>query len=236
MNPVALPSCRDMLATNPVPTGSATLVNTTGMVRVAANNPVKGPAPETRITSGASATSSCAYLRVAVALPRPERYSILTLRPSAQPNCCNACTNASTSGRPVAAPPKSTPTRRMRSPCCARAASGHVAAALPRSVMNSRRFTAQVPPVLRTERIAHLSTAGDRCTAGLQCGLRQVHPRSCYVANVPGTGICTAAIASLFDHLVGAGEQRGRHVEAERLLQYRSRLTRFPNRRGLWNF
>jgi uncharacterized protein YchJ len=29
--------------------------------------------------------------------------------------------------------------RRMGSACCARAASGHVAAALPRSVMNSRR-------------------------------------------------------------------------------------------------
>src|SRR5262245_63230549 len=34
----------------------------------------------------------------------------------------------------------STPTRRTRSPCCARAASGHAAAALARRVMNSRRF------------------------------------------------------------------------------------------------
>jgi hypothetical protein len=30
---------------------------------------------------------------------------------------------------------------RIRSPCCARAASGHAAAALPRSAMNSRRFS-----------------------------------------------------------------------------------------------
>ena len=30
--------------------------------------------------------------------------------------------------------------RRIRSPCCARAASGHAAAAPPMSVMNSRRF------------------------------------------------------------------------------------------------
>ena len=34
----------------------------------------------------------------------------------------------------------STPMRRIRSPCCARAASGHAAAAPPSSVMNSRRF------------------------------------------------------------------------------------------------
>jgi len=35
----------------------------------------------------------------------------------------------------------STPIRRMRSRCCARAASGHAAAAPPRSAMNVRRFT-----------------------------------------------------------------------------------------------
>jgi len=33
--------------------------------------------------------------------------------------------------------PISTPIRRIRSPCCARAASGHAAAAAPSSVMNS---------------------------------------------------------------------------------------------------
>ena len=35
----------------------------------------------------------------------------------------------------------STPIRRIRSPCCALAVSGHVAAAPPMSVMKSRRFT-----------------------------------------------------------------------------------------------
>ena len=59
------------------------------------------------------------------------------------------------------APGMSTPMRRIRSRCCARAASGHAAAAPPSSVMNSR--------------------------------------------------------AASFDHLVGAGEQRRRNVEAERL-------------------
>ena len=38
--------------------------------------------------------------------------------------------------------------RRIRSPCCARAASGHAAAAPPRSVMNSRRRI--VAPELKT--------------------------------------------------------------------------------------
>jgi hypothetical protein len=54
--------------------------------------------------------------------------------------------------------------------CCARAANGHVAAALASAVMNSRR---------------------------LMC--------------------CSDKNARLFDHLVGAGEQRRRQVDAERL-------------------
>src|SRR5262249_6747755 len=42
--------------------------------------------------------------------------------------------------------------------CCARAASGHAAAAPPSSVMNVRRFTALCLPCFPTERIAHLGT------------------------------------------------------------------------------
>src|SRR5262249_49089165 len=48
--------------------------------------------------------------------------------------------------------------------CCAHAASGHTAAALPSSVMKSRRFTA-VLPVLPTE-----SVAQPYCAAGFQFG------------------------------------------------------------------
>jgi len=50
--------------------------------------------------------------------------------------------------------------------CCARATTGH-AAALPISAMNSRRFTAPVPPVLPTERIVTSATAVDL----LRCGI-----------------------------------------------------------------
>jgi hypothetical protein len=65
-----------------------------------------------------------------------------------------------------AAVPTRTPIRRTRSPCCARATSGH-AAAPPSSVMNERRFTARMPPVLPAERIAQLGTA-DCCIHPLQ--------------------------------------------------------------------
>jgi hypothetical protein len=48
-----------------------------------------------------------------------------------------ACDRESFSAKPI-----STPMRRMRSACCARAKSGHVAAAPPTNVMNSRRLIA----------------------------------------------------------------------------------------------
>src|SRR6516164_10993885 len=65
------------------------------------------------------------------------------LCPSVQPRSCKPCLNvaryacqtSSSSAKPII-----TPMRRMRSACCARAASGH-AATLPSSKMNSRRFT-----------------------------------------------------------------------------------------------
>jgi len=38
-----------------------------------------------------------------------------------------------------------------------------------------------------------------------------------YVRFVPKADSCNAANRALFDHLVGSGEQRLRHVEAERL-------------------
>src|SRR5215510_10879860 len=58
-------------------------------------------------------------------------------------NSCSPCVNAARRACPSgssAAKCMSTPTRRIRSGCCARAASGHAAAAPPSSVMKSRRL------------------------------------------------------------------------------------------------
>ena len=70
---------------------------------------------------------SPAYLRMRSASPADQRVSIRTLRPSIQPNCWRPCTNAARRACPSvssAAVVMSTPMRRIRSPCCARAASG----------------------------------------------------------------------------------------------------------------
>ena len=50
--------------------------------------------------------------------------------------------------------------RRIRSACCARAASGHVAAAPPRSEMNARRFMSA--PKLRRQHLSGSNEYFDR--------------------------------------------------------------------------
>src|SRR5262245_16283379 len=139
--PVMLPPGRARLSTKPPPTESATAANTTGTVRVTCCNSPKAELPLARMTSGARATNSAAYLRVRSVSPPPQRLSIRMLRPTAQPASCNPCRNAAwracVSGS-SAAWYISVPTRRTRSRDCPRAASGHVVAP-PSSVMNSRR-------------------------------------------------------------------------------------------------
>ena len=56
--------------------------------------------PVARMTSGASATNSAAYLRMRSASPAAQRVSIRTLRPSVQPNSCSPCRNAATRACP----------------------------------------------------------------------------------------------------------------------------------------
>ena len=147
LNPVRLPPGRARLSTYPAPTGSITVTNTIGTVRVVCCNALVATLAEARMTSGASATSSAAYLRVLPASV-PQRVSMRALRPSVQPNCCSACTNAVLRACPSgssAAKFMNTPMRRTRSACCARAARGQrnegaAAALAPISAMNSRRF------------------------------------------------------------------------------------------------
>ena len=146
VNPVALPPGCARLATNPAPTGSMTFANTIGALRLACCSAATLALAEARMTSGASPTNSAASVRRS-ASPAGQRVSIRTLRPSVQPNCRSPSRKAasracSIGSRP--APPISTPMRRIRSGCCARAASGHAATVPLSSVMNSRRFIAAI--------------------------------------------------------------------------------------------
>ena len=157
--PVAFPPGCDRLSTKPDPTGSGTTTNTIGTVRVVLIICSVAGAPDVRITFGVSATNSAAYLRTRSASPWPKRASICTLRPSVQPNCSSPCRKAArkvfVSESSTAPPLDSTPIRRIPSPCCARAISGH-AAAPPISVMNSRRCKSD--PKLRR---MHLSASNE---------------------------------------------------------------------------
>ena len=68
--PVVLPPGRARLSTKPPPTGSTTLANTIGTVRVACCNGPTVAAARARMTSGASATNSAAYLRMSFGIAR----------------------------------------------------------------------------------------------------------------------------------------------------------------------
>ena len=70
--PVALPPGCAMLSAKPAPTGSTTLTNTTGMVRVACKVGPTLAAPDDRMTSGASAANSTACLRISSGIARAQ--------------------------------------------------------------------------------------------------------------------------------------------------------------------
>src|SRR5262245_42890974 len=107
---------------------------------------------------------------------------------------------------------KSTPMRRTRSACCARAPIGHAAAAPPMSVMNSRRLMEGPPAKLsgrqvttsRGRRLAFGGTAEKRMSALVNSrrllGRHHVGP----------------PVDRLLDHIVGGRLQRKRHRDAER--------------------
>jgi hypothetical protein len=140
---VVFPPGRAKLSTKPPPTGSTTDANTIGTVRVACCNAATAWLVVARMTSGASATNSAAYVRTRSTSPTPQRVTIRTLRPSVQPNSCSPCANAVTlaidSGS-SAAKFMSTPMIGSFAGCCARAASGHATVAPPIAAINSRRL------------------------------------------------------------------------------------------------
>src|ERR1700730_17267736 len=140
--PVTFPPGRPRLGTKPALTGSEAVVNTIGIVFVAAI--------AVRIaTSGAPAlmtatlrlTRSAAMAGSLSNSPSAQRYSMATLRPSAKPASPRPRWNpAMRSVHCAADTPCSTPITGIAGGC-ARAATGQAAAAPPSSVMKSRLLT-----------------------------------------------------------------------------------------------
>src|SRR6516164_6882351 len=107
---------------------------------------------------------------------------------------------------------------------CARAASGHATTALPNSLMNSRRLMASPAPRTKSgiKRLSHFwieNCAVRRTQAGrLMSALGQkqtLKGARIMSALPPKADSCSAAILSLFDHLVGTGKYCRRNGEAE---------------------
>ena len=128
VNPVILPPGRAMLSTKAAPTGSDTPTNTIGTVEATCCNAITAGLADARKTSGASAASSAAYRRWRSSSFPAQRMSIRMLRSALQPNSRMRCKKAAMRDCPSASSAIrfiSTPMRRIRSACCARAASGH---------------------------------------------------------------------------------------------------------------
>src|SRR5215216_4083502 len=154
------------------------------------------------------------------------------LRPSVQPSSPSAFVNAANPACVWLSPsvfPNRIPIRRTRSPCCARAAIGHAAAALPTKEMKSRRLMWPLKSRSQTYHIVgeaklrcasqqnrvvevRLGSQPERLTASKS---RPQHLSNRNPAHPPTLTLC--ARVGLFDHLVGAGEHRRGHIEAERL-------------------
>src|SRR5215467_8441968 len=125
----------------PVSTGLAAVANTIGITDVACFAARTGGVLCVRMTSTFSRTNSAANSAKRSLRPSAQRYSIVTVRPSIQPRSRSRCTKAAVNWRCAAGvvEPKN-PMVGSFPGCCARAASGHAAAAPPMSVMKSRRL------------------------------------------------------------------------------------------------
>ena len=143
-----------------------------------------------------------------------QRVSIRMLRSSVHPSFWSPSRNAAMwacARELFSAKSISTPMRRMRSACCARATIGHVAAALPRRVMNSRRLMCPLrtcskqglkPSTLRTGgelQSGPMSALGQKRTCAAQNSMSALPPKADMcgaLANVrfgPIADSCTAA-------------------------------------------
>src|SRR6266851_562655 len=187
--------------------------NTTGVVRDVRSTWAIATDVWVTITSDLAAINSAVSLCMRCGSEPPQRTSIRTLCSSVHPRFCKACRSAMTRMRAsvVSPVPISTPTRRMRSGCCARAAGGHANAAPPSRVMNRRRFTRSPRPRLLRCRPRESGDPVNRGRATWHAG------------RTPASGdywmpACAGMTAETsFDHLVGAGEERRRNGETDGL-------------------
>src|SRR5262249_37120096 len=138
--PVTLPPGRARLATRPVPSGSAATANTIGITDVACLT-TRAATPDVTMTSTLSLTNSAAISAKRSLRPSPQRYSMVTVRPSIQPSSRSRCTKAVTDLLwPEGVDAPRNPIVGTFAGCCARAASGHTAPAPPSRLMKSGRF------------------------------------------------------------------------------------------------
>ena len=162
VKPVTLPPGSGKLATKPLPTGSETLTNTIGIVRVCCSSAaVVGVISESR-RSGCSSTSSFADRRIdRKSAGIGQRILIRMLRPSAQLSSWRAsrsaarlaCVSASVSAYPI-----SRPICRIRS---ARAADCHARFKPPTKAMNSRRLTRPTPICTDATRVSEVTHSAE---------------------------------------------------------------------------
>ena len=139
--PVTLPPGRARLATRPVPTGSPAAAMTIGMTDVACLAATTASVADVTMTSTLRRTNSAAISAKRSLRPSAQRYSIVMVRPSIQPSSRRRCTKAVThwpwdEGVPATRNPM---VGSLAGCCCARAASGHAAAAPPSVAKNSLR-------------------------------------------------------------------------------------------------
>src|SRR5262249_9632286 len=101
------------------------------------------------------------------------------------------------------------------------------------SIKSGACRTARFRPTCCPSRVKFRHCSDVRCTTALP-PKAEVQRRSCHVAQVLGSDICTAAILCLFDHLVGEREQVVGDLEAERLrgleVDHRLEPGRLPHR------
>ena len=143
--PVTLPPGRARLTTKPVPTGSPP-AKTIGITDVACFAARTFTVPLETMTSIFCRTNSATISAARSLRPSAHRTLTATVRPSIQPSSRNRCTKAATRWFSIeAVVGLKNPMAGSLHVCRACAASGQTAAALPSSVMNSRRFIRPPP-------------------------------------------------------------------------------------------